>query len=257
MAVVQAVIAWQDGRVLASLEVQGMLLCFVLACLVIELKAATPAAAVVGGVICFDMTLAASPMSTRLTETLLPALITLFLLTFAATHIGHARKSALGLAEPRQGRAINQIIANLGAASLVAMGHQVVPSGLQVCIAMLASATADTVASELGPLLPGRTVLLTSWRRVARGTDGGISLGGTLSGIAAAAVVVTVGTRSLDLHMHSAECAFASAVTGFLADSLLGATLERRGRIGNDMVNFLSTCVAGLTAMLIGIAMVL
>ena len=255
MVAVESVIAWQDGRFLSALQIQGVLLCFVLACLVIELRAATPAAAAVGGVICLDMTLVASPLSSRMSQTLLPALITLFLLTFAATHIGYARKLRLGLAEARHGRAVYQIIANLGGASLLALGHQVIPVAEPACIAMLASATADTLASELGPILPGRTVLLTSWRQVPRGTDGGISLGGTLFGIAGAAAIVTVGIRSLSLDLRSAECAFVSAIAGFMADSLFGATLERRGVIGNDMVNFLSTVVAGVTAIVVGTLM--
>ena len=35
---------------------------------------------------------------------------------------------------------------------------------------------------------------------------------------------------------------------GLFFDSLLGATLERRGRINNDAVNFLSTLAAALFA---------
>jgi uncharacterized protein (TIGR00297 family) len=255
IAVVQCVIAWQDGRILASMQMQALVLCFVLSCLVVELRAATPAAAAVGGVICLNLSLVSSLMSTRLAESLLPALITLFLLTFAATRIGHARKLKLGLAEVRQGRSAHQIVANLGAASLVAAGHQVIGAAPLACIAMLAEATADTVASELGPILPGHTRLLTTFRRVHRGTDGGVSLGGTLSGIAAAAIVITVGIRSLDLGVVEAKCTFAGAAAGFLADSLLGATLERRGYLGNDMVNFLSTVVAGVVA--IGVSLIL
>ncbi|HEY0308590.1 MAG TPA: DUF92 domain-containing protein, partial [Acidobacteriaceae bacterium] len=253
ITVVQAVIAWQNGRILGSIEMQGVFLCIVLACLVVEMRAATPAAAAVGGVICVTMTMVTSLMYTRLTQTLLPPLITLFLLTFAATSIGHTRKLKLGLAESRHGRAVNQIIANLGASSLLALMHQVTAVAPPACIAMLAEATADTLASELGPVLPGRTLLLTSLRRVPRGTDGGVSLGGTLCGLAGAAIVVTIGIRSLDLGMREAQCAFGGAIAGFFADSLLGATLERYGILGNDMVNFLSTVVAGVVAIGIGL----
>jgi uncharacterized membrane protein len=35
------------------------------------------------------------------------------------------------------------------------------------------------------------------------------------------------------------------------ADSLLGATLERRGMLGNDAVNFSSTAIATVLAFLI------
>ncbi len=253
ITVVQTVIAWQNGRILGSIEMQGVFLCVVLACLVVELRAATPAAAAVGGVICVTMTLVTSLVYTRLSETLLPPLITLFVLTFAATRIGHTRKLKLGLAESKHGRAVSQIIANLGASSLVALMHEVTTVAPPACIAMLAEATADTLASELGPVLPGRTLLLTSLRRVPHGTDGGISLGGTLCGLAGATIVVIVGIRSLDLGMREAQCGFGGAIAGFFADSLLGATLERHGILGNDMVNFLSTIVAGVVAIGIGL----
>jgi len=254
LAVVQTTIAWQDGRMLSAIEMQGTYLCIVLACLVLELRAATPAAAAVGGVICLTMTFATSYSSVRLTETLLPALVTLFVLTFAATRIGHANKVKLGLAESKHGRAVNQIVANLGAASGVAMMHTVMSSSLPACIAMLAEATADTMASELGPLLPGRTLLLTNLKRVPRGTDGGVSVGGTLCGLAGAAAVTIVGMRSLTLEWNATMVAFLGAVTGFVVDSILGATLESRGYIGNDMVNFLSTVTAGIVSISAGLA---
>jgi len=42
---------------------------------------------------------------------------------------------------------------------------------------------------------------------------------------------------------------WAGGVFGLLFDSLLGATLERRGWLNNDAVNFLSTASAALCAM--------
>jgi len=39
-----------------------------------------------------------------------------------------------------------------------------------------------------------------------------------------------------------------AACAGLFFDSFLGATIERRGWIGNDLVNFTSTLVAALIA---------
>jgi uncharacterized protein (TIGR00297 family) len=118
-----------------------------------------------------------------------------------------------------------------------------------VCvIAALAEATADTVSSEIGQAFGGTPFMLTTLRRVAPGTDGAISLKGTLAGIAAAAIISATGAPALG--MSSAECAvaFAAGVAGLFFDSLLGATLERRGYLGNDLVNFASTLFAALAA---------
>jgi uncharacterized protein (TIGR00297 family) len=118
---------------------------------------------------------------------------------------------------------------------------------LAACVAALAEATADTVSSEMGQALSGtrwggKTLLITSGRVVAAGTDGGVSVAGTACGALAAAVVVGVSPLA---HSPGAKIGvFGAACAGLVFDSLLGATLERRGWLGNDLVNFTSTVFA-------------
>lgn len=47
---------------------------------------------------------------------------------------------------------------------------------------------------------------------------------------------------------RSASICAAAGILGMIADSFLGATLERRGIMGNNAVNFSSTAIAALTA---------
>ena len=117
-------------------------------------------------------------------------------------------------------------------------------------LAALAEATADTVSSEIGQAFGGQPILLTSLRRVPPGTDGAITLYGTLVGILAAAIIAATGAPALG--MSPAEClvAFTAGVAGLFFDSLLGATIERKGWIGNDLVNFTSTAFAAVVALL-------
>ena len=68
-------------------------------------------------------------------------------------------------------------------------------------IAALAEATADTLASELGEVLGGPPLLLTTLRRVAPGTDGAISLAGTVAGTGGAVLVVLVAVPTLGLSL--------------------------------------------------------
>jgi uncharacterized protein (TIGR00297 family) len=121
---------------------------------------------------------------------------------------------------------------------------------LTVILAALAEAAADTVSSEIGQAFGGAPFMLTTLRRVPPGTDGAISLNGTLAGILAAAIVAASG--ALALGMSFAECfiAYAAATAGLFFDSLLGATVERKGWIGNDLVNFTSTAFAAVVALL-------
>jgi uncharacterized protein (TIGR00297 family) len=113
-----------------------------------------------------------------------------------------------------------------------------------VGLAALAEAAADTVSSELGQVFGGRPRMITTLRQVEPGRDGALSLAGTLAGVVAAAIVAAAGTLAFggSRAMFAVSCA--AAIFGLLFDSLLGATLEDRGWLNNDAVNFLSTAGA-------------
>ena len=169
-------------------------------------------------------------------------LLAVFAITLGATRLGSERKRELRAAERADGRSASQVIANLGVAGLVAA---LAPAGWAVlALAGLAEAAGDTASSEIGMAFPGRTVLLTSWQTVPAGMDGGISLLGTAASLAAAAVIALAG-RALGLasSRQSSVIVFAG-FAGTLVDSVLGALLERRGWLSNDLVNLLSTAAA-------------
>jgi uncharacterized protein (TIGR00297 family) len=177
-------------------------------------------------------------------------LCTVFALTWAATRFGYARKLSLGTAEPRSGRNAAQVFANIAVAALCSVGFAVRkdPRLLFAAAAALAEAAADTASSEIGQAVGGTPRLLTSWGKVSAGTDGGITVLGTAAGLAAAVIVGAVFVLSETLGSTGLLVITAAAFAGTLADSLLGATLERFGWIGNNTVNFLSTLVAAAIA---------
>lgn len=206
------------------------------AVLVWMLRAATMAASGIGLLVC--MLLAQPEMLWRSGGShrmALPALMTLFVLTFVATRFGRSKKEERNLAEKRSGRRASQIVANLGMAAVCAgLGWYV------GCIAALGEAAADTVSSEIGQAVGGVAVLITTGQRVPAGTDGGLSVTGSVAGVVAAAIVVTVGTASTMRWTDGCLVVLASCA-GLFFDSLLGATVERYGWLGNDLVNFCST----------------
>jgi uncharacterized protein (TIGR00297 family) len=240
-------------------------------------RAATRLAALTGGILTAAMALfPPDGKAPHWLHSAVPPLLTLFLLTFAATRFGRRQKEGLGLAEDRHGRNAAQVVANLGiagaaaaAALSISLAHGPRLSALTIpsngtsrfvswsalCSVMvmssLAEATADTLSSELGEVLGGEPRLITTWKRVAAGTDGAVSLAGTSAGAIGAAVVILVAALCLRVNMRSALTAGIGAIAGFFVDSLLGATAERRGWLNNDAVNFLSTAAAAIIAAMI------
>ncbi|MGZ4789812.1 MAG: DUF92 domain-containing protein, partial [Terriglobales bacterium] len=77
---------------------------------------------------------------------------------------------------------------------------------------------------------------------------GGVTLLGLLVGAIAATAIAMVARV---MHIVAPPFAGVAAAAGFLAtliDSVLGATLERRGWLTNNAVNFLSTLASGAMA---------
>jgi len=182
------------------------------------------------------------------------ALITVFVIASVTTRVGYGRKHRLGLAERGQGRGASQVLANISAASAMAAlaifaDH---PEGwLIAATAALAEAAADTASSEFGQAVSRRAYLITDFRQVPIGTDGGISIWGTIAGAAAALLVASVATVTHAIPAHWMLPVAAIAVLGMFVDSLLGAWFERRELLNNDAVNFASTAVAALIAVLL------
>lgn len=237
-----------------------LLLAFAISCVFAagawRLHAATPAGAACGGLICLLLTFwTRSSTSSALMSALAP-LILLFLLTFTATRAGRRRKAREGLAEGRRGRNAAQIIANLGAAAvcagLPALAYRTGPAlslALHTaCLAALVEATADTVSSEIGQAFGGQPRMILSLRQVAAGTDGAVTLLGTLAGVIAGALVAVAGMAAMSLGIVHGSLALLAGVCGLFFDSLLGATMERRGWVGNDLVNLSSTVFSAVLA---------
>lgn len=204
--------------------------------------AATPSGALCGSLIyfCFLHTRDASGHAG------LVALVSVVVLTFCSTRFRRRRKESQGTGESRHGRTASQVLANLGCAALFALG-----GFFPGCLAALAEAAADTTASEVGRAIDGPVRLITSWQPVPPGTNGGLSLIGTLAGVVASAIVVGTAYLVHPIGQSHAAAIWLAACSGLFFDSVLGATLERSERIGNDLVNFLSTLCASLVAQLI------
>jgi uncharacterized protein (TIGR00297 family) len=146
-------------------------------------------------------------------------------------------------------RTTGQVLANGGVAALAGLGIIYLPGHrhlLEVLMAAsLSSATADTLSSELGMVYGRRYYNVLTWRRDRRGLDGVVSLEGTLIGVAGSSVIALLYAAGHGWN-RGLWIIVLSGTIGNLTDSILGASLERKGWLGNDMVNFLNTLIAGL-----------
>jgi uncharacterized protein (TIGR00297 family) len=229
-------------------------------------RAGTPAASGTGILLTATMMFGAASVPFQPWRSAIVPILAFMILTSLATRFGRERKQRLGTAESMRGRGAAQVAANLGIAALAmipsktsllifyAMGalYQSTPAmTLAPALAALAEAAADTISSEIGQVLGGQPFMLTTFRRAAPGTDGAISLAGTLAGILAAAAVAATGAWALHGNIQMFLLATAGAIFGLFFDSFLGATAERRNWLNNDAVNFLSTASAAVFTLIL------
>ncbi len=159
-------------------------------------------------------------------------LIAYFVATTLLTRMGRRTKEArTGDVVAKGGtRDWWQVAAN-GGVFVVAAGWTAIATDSITVMALgvgaLAAAAADSWATEIGTLAarPPRSIL--TFRPVAPGTSGGMSVPGTLS-MASGAAFVSLLALLLGFSPVVAVAATAGGIAGALVDSLLGATLQAR-----------------------------
>lgn len=134
---------------------------------------------------------------------------------------------------------------------------------LWASFASVAAAASDTWATELGTRNPGITKRITDFKIVSPGTDGGISLKGTLAAVggslSVALVLIFFG------YVSAFILVFISGFLGCIADSYFGVIVSKNKfpaksakkvlpmadyAVKNNIVNWLATGTAGLIAIL-------
>jgi uncharacterized protein (TIGR00297 family) len=190
-----------------------------------------------------------------------------FLLGTAATAWKKNEKLAIkGNAAHQPTRNTGQVIANGGVAAILGILaflyplHKDLYSGMLA--ASLASATGDTLSSELGMIYGRNHIDILTGKPDEKGTDGVISLEGLLIGLVGSAIIAlawlalkspaamptAIGPAAPHYPTRATAIITLAGLLGNLADSLLGATLERKGVLSNNTVNFCNTAIAALCA---------
>lgn len=129
----------------------------------------------------------------------------------------------------------------------------------------LATAMADTWATELGSRrFDYNTYLITTFKKVKAGTDGGVSLPGFIAAIIASLLFSVVAVYVFSLQLPDLLCIFVAGFSGCLIDSYFGADLQGKDisiiipltgdsikiAMNNNTVNMLSTGAGSLIAII-------
>lgn len=179
----------------------------------------------------------------------LAVMVAFFVIGTAATKLGYRIKAARGIAQEKGGaRGWRNAWANGGVPALLALlaGAAGVRPGPELVLmvayaAAVATAAADTCSSEVGKAYGKRTFLITTLRPVPPGTEGAVSLEGTLGGLAGGAVVAAVGAAAGLYAWPMAVVVAAAGLLGSLVESIMGTVAERKGWMGNDLLNAFNT----------------
>ena len=172
-----------------------------------------------------------------------------FVLGSLATRLGYRVKAARGIAQERGGaRGWRNAWANGGVPAFLAALAGLTPVPLHDLLvlayaAAVATAAADTCSSEVGKAYGRRTFLITTLRPVAPGTEGAVSLEGTLGGFLGGLVVAFTGVAFGLYGAREAILIGCAGLLGSLAESVLGTVAERKGWMGNDLLNATNTAI--------------
>jgi uncharacterized protein (TIGR00297 family) len=179
-----------------------------------------------------------------------------FALGTLVTKLGFARKAALGIAEKRGGmRGPENVWGSALTGTLCALGFLLLPNPLWqlAYTASLATKLSDTTASEVGKAYGKRTFLITTLRPVPPGTEGAVSLEGTLAGVGGSLVLALVGWAVGFVHPIGILWCMIAAFVATTCESLIGATLQEKGFLTNETVNIINTAIGALVAAALGL----
>lgn len=179
-------------------------------------------------------------------------LMVFFVLSGAFTKYEYKYKQSLGIAEAEGGaRGYKNVFGNGLVALVLAVaggvfGWHVLLIGY---LGAIATATGDTLASEIGETSRTQPRVITTFKKVPAGTSGAISALGEFSALlgAGAIGIIAVLLGLIDYHI----ALITTVLGGFIGtniDSLLGAMLENRGYLGNHSVNLLATAAGAIVS---------
>jgi uncharacterized protein (TIGR00297 family) len=184
-------------------------------------------------------------------------MLAFFIIGAMATRYQMAYKKTLHVEQEGGGvRGYINVFANglVSVAAAVCFGVTKDPAFIALYLGSVATAAADTVAGEVGVCF-GDPILITTFRTVPKGTNGGISIAGELAGLVAAGFVCGCALLLGAADLQIALAAIIGGLIGSNIDSLVGEVFENKKVIGNAGTNFLATLGGGVVTVALWVAL--
>jgi len=178
-------------------------------------------------------------------------MLAFFIAGSACTRYHYAEKEKLGVEQNRGGaRGYRNVFANGGvsAAAAILFGVTQHPAFAAMFVGSVATAAADTVASEIG-VTGGTPYMITTFKKVPAGTNGGVTLLGEMSALICAIAISATAFFLGVIDLPTLVVCSIAGLFGTNLDSLAGAVIENRGYIGNAGTNVIGTLSGGLFAL--------
>jgi len=180
-----------------------------------------------------------------------------FIVGSLVTKLKLQQKQQEGIAEARSGRRSTGSVLGSGFAGILCAVLALYTGNIELFrlgfVASFASKLADTTSSEVGKAYGKTTYLITSLKRVPRGTEGAVSVEGTVAGIIAAVGVAAVATALGQIDtLNGVGAVVVASVVANLLESVLGASVQGNvDWLTNDVVNGLQITFAALMAIVL------
>ncbi|HWQ18132.1 MAG TPA: TIGR00297 family protein [Methanotrichaceae archaeon] len=181
-------------------------------------------------------------------------LLSFYLMGGAFTKYGYAKKHKMGIAQSKGGvRGFKNVYSNSLVPLALAVCHGIYGSDLFIYafIGAVATANGDTLASEIGETSRSMPRMITTLKPVDPGLDGGVTPLGESASLVGAAVVGILAVITGMTGFYGMVTAIIGGFLGTNFDSLLGATLQRRGVLSNNGVNLFATLFGAIVGALI------
>ena len=185
------------------------------------------------------------------------------LLGTLVTKIGFKNKVSRGIAEARGGqRGPENVWGSAATGCALALLSCIFPKYSTLLMVGFASSftakLADTFSSEIGKRFGKRTLLITTLKQVPAGTEGAISIEGSIAGLLGSLTMTLVMYNLSIISGISVACiVFFSGFIATILESYIGAAVQNKFEwITNELVNSIQTSIAALISIVLSIILI-